>query len=180
MQDETAINCGTGKSKVYAPIGHKAPPQKKSLNSKENVTGSFTVNAAGDLADVTLVYDTKRNYATNKLRSLPKDGISGEWHMEHSENGWMDREVFLQILKNLDKWLTDHDVARPVILFIDGHTSHYGIAICDFADQAGIKLWLLKPNATQTLQPLDKVQYQILKREMLARVSAWLARNAGI
>ena len=180
VQDETALNCGTGKGRVFAPIGYKAAPQKKSLNSKENVTGSFTVTAAGDLADVTVVYGTQRNFARKKLEKLPKDGISGEWHAEHSENGWMDRDVFLQILKNLDKWLTDNDVARPVILFVDGHKSHYSLEICDFADEAGIKLWLLKPNSTQTLQPLDKVHYQILKKEISARVSAWLAQNPGI
>ena len=162
-----------------APKGHKAAPQLLSPNSKENVTACFTINAAGDLVDSTVIYSQKRNFARKKLEHLPKDGLGGEWHVEHSDNGWMDRDVFLNVLKNIDEYLTRHDIPRPVILFYDGHKSHYGIAICEFADKVGIKLWLLKPNSTSIIQPLDKLPYQLLKREILALTSAWLAGNAS-
>ena len=161
-------------------MGYRHPPQKISANSKESVTASFCINAAGDVADVTVIYATGKNYARNKLQDLPKLGATGEWHIMHSKKGWMDRNVFLEMLKNIDEWLTRNNIVRPIILFIDGHTSHYGIAICDFCDQKKIKLWLLKPNSTQKLQPLDRVHYQVYKKEIVAVTSVWLAKNAGI
>ena len=179
-QDETGVTCGTGKAKVFAPVGYKAPPQKRCPgNSKEGITTCFTINALGDVADVTVIYASGRNYARKKLRDLPKDGATGEWHIMHSDKGWMDRDVFLEMMRNFDQWLTQHNVTRPVVLFIDGHRAHYGIAICNFCDEKQIKLWLLKPNSTQKLQPLDRVHYQVYKRELTAVTSFWLAKNPG-
>ena len=127
-----------------------------------------------------MIYSTKKNYARSKLQDLPKDGATGEWHIMHSENGWMDRVVFLEMLRNFDQWLTNNNIQRPVILFIDGHKSHYGIAICEFCDEKQIKLFLFKPNCTDRCQPLDKVHYQLFKRVLSDFLSAWLAKNAGI
>ena len=180
-QDETGISGGTGKSRVFAPKGYKAAPQKRSPgNSHESTTACFTVNAAGDVADVTVIYATGRNFARKKLQNLPKLGATGEWHIMNSPKGWMDRDVFLEMLKNFDQWLTQHNITRPVILFMDGHTSHYSIAICDFCDENQIKLWLLKPNSTKKLQPLDVVHYQVYKKEVSARNSTWLAKHPGM
>ena len=70
-----------------------------------------------------------------------------------SDKGWTDQELFRH-------WLKNHFVryavpGRPILLLVDGHSSHYEPASVEFANEENIILFCLPPHTTQDTQPLD-------------------------
>ena len=68
--------------------------------------------------------------------------------------GWMTAEIF-------NKWFKCHflryaSAVRPIILLMDGHSSHYCPETIQLAAAEGVILFTLPPNTTHLSQPLDK------------------------
>ena len=79
-----------------------------------------------------------------------------------SSNGWIDLELF-------HSWLTDHFLkhavgSRPLLLLLDGHSSHYNPATIRFAKEHDVIVLCLPPNTTHESQPLDTCVFGLLKR----------------
>ena len=77
-----------------------------------------------------------------------------------SDNGWVDSELF-------KGWLTDHFIVnavgvRPILLLMDGHSSHFQPDLIEFARQYDI-LFCLPPHTTYESQPLDASVFKSLK-----------------
>ena len=125
-QDETSVQVGCGPSKVLAPTGTKVL-YNFTGSSREHVTASYTVSANGDCVPVGLVYKGVRNMASQHLKDLPSNGKSGSWKFGVTANGYVTREAFLDILKDLDEYLESNNVKRPVILFMDGQKGHISL-----------------------------------------------------
>ena len=121
-QDETALEFGSDHKKVLAPKGHKGPLYNTGGSSRSHVTLSVTVSASGEVAGVRVVYSGKRWSAEEKdlIENLPSDGVTGEWRFSKSEKGYVNREIFLDVLRDLNDHLNRKNIARPVILLIDG------------------------------------------------------------
>ena len=71
-----------------------------------------------------------------------------------SAKGWMTRELFSQ-------WFHAHFLAyipkhRPVILLMDGHSSHYCPETIRMAAKEQVVLCTLPPHTTHLTQPLDR------------------------
>ena len=68
--------------------------------------------------------------------------------------GWMTAVIF-------KKWFRRHflryaSAARPIILLMDGHSSHYCPETIELAAKEGVILFTLPPNTTHLTQSLDK------------------------
>ncbi|XP_053393873.1 uncharacterized protein LOC123537512 isoform X2 [Mercenaria mercenaria] len=89
--------------------------------------------------------------------SLPhqhyKDSVPSSWHFGHSENGYMDRDLFHKWFVNV--FVPNCGRERPVILVMDNHDSHISIAVIEKAISEGIVLLGLPGHSTHILQPLD-------------------------
>ena len=48
-------------------------------NTRDHITASFIVSAAGGMVPPHCVFKGVINVALNHLKDLPKDGLSGEW-----------------------------------------------------------------------------------------------------
>ena len=101
------------------------------------------VSAAGDFTSVRLVYKGEQR-RTKQIKDIPETGVAGKWGSSVAKNGYVTREVFLEILGDLVKHLDDNNIPRPVILYMDGYSGHLGPNISDFATQNGIVLRLLR------------------------------------
>ena len=66
----------------------------------------------------------------------PKGAIIGL-----SDSGWMDMHLFKQWLIN--HFICDANAARPLLLLLDGHSSHYNSKAVAFVQENGITLCLL-------------------------------------
>lgn len=79
-----------------------------------------------------------------------------------SKKGWIDGELF-------ELWFCRHFLAyvppvRPLLLLMDGHSSHYQPAVITRAAEEGVILFTLPPHTSHLTQPLDKGCFGPLKR----------------
>ncbi|XP_043494010.1 uncharacterized protein LOC122518920 isoform X4 [Polistes fuscatus] len=82
------------------------------------------VKKAGDLAPPLVVFSYKR--VPNNIReNMPHDWAAGK-----SDNGWMNGENFFEYIANIFyPWLIDNKIKFPVVLYIDGHSSHLTMTV---------------------------------------------------
>ena len=105
-----------------------------------------------------------------------KDGIPGTGYA-CSENGWIDTELFhLWLSKHIIKYAVS---SRPLLLVLDGHSTHYQPETVQFAKQNGIIMFCLPPDTTHVSQPLDTCVFRPLKKYWNDGVHAFLSRNPG-
>ena len=95
----------------------------------------------------------------------PNDALYGK-----SDSGWIDGELFLTWLKKIFiKYIVSQ---RPVVLFIDGHSTHITLDVIDLCREKEIILFCLPPHTTHALQPLDVAVFKGLKTQFSKSVGA--------
>lgn len=81
-----------------------------------------------------------------------------------TDSGWMNCDCFLEWLRNVFvKYLEEHNIERPVLLFLDNHSSHISLDIHYFCREFGIIMCTLYPNSTFLMQPLDVKSFGVIK-----------------
>ena len=151
-----------GEKNVYTASG----------DEKENLTVLVTANAAGVLAPPMIVYPYERLPAVI-ANSVPKD-----WCIGRSDSGWMCARTFYEYITNVFKpWLDTNSIPKPVILFLDGHSSHMTLHLSDFCKNNMIEVISLYPNSTHLLQPMDVAVFRPLKVAWQNQVKSWKMGN---
>ena len=94
-----------------------------------------------------------------------------------TDNGWMNGEVF-------DNWFTHHFLAhapavRPLLLLLDGHSTHYNPSFIRKAAQEKVIVFCLPPNTTHITQPLDKGVFGPLKVAWAEQCHRYMQLNPG-
>ena len=130
-------------------------PVTTTTGNKSQITVVACVSASGNYIPPMIVWDRK---------SLKQEWTTGEvagtlYGM--SSKGWMDMSLF-------EKWFTGHFLryapsVRPLLLLLDGHSSHYSPVAVKMAVEENIILFTLPPNTTHLSQPLDKGVFGPLK-----------------
>lgn len=157
-----------------APKGDKNIYQHVNCDEKECLTVLLTGNAGGELAPPMIVF---------KYERIPKDlamSVPSSWGIGKSANGWMCGETFYEYLSNIfHPWLVQKRITLPVILFIDGHSSHLTLHTSKFCDENGIILISLHPNSTHLIQPMDVAVFRTLKESWRNAVHEWRLQNVN-
>ena len=94
-----------------------------------------------------------------------------------SAKGWIDQELF-------DLWFTLHFLryapsVRPLLLLMDGHSSHYCPATIKRAAEEKVIVFSLPPNTTHLTQPLDKGIFGPLKVSWRQVCHQYLVKHPG-
>ena len=94
-----------------------------------------------------------------------------------NSNGWIDMELF-------PLWFTKHFLpnavfARPLLLLMDGHSSHYCPETIRFAQQHDVILFMLQPHTTDEMQPLDTAVFSSLKTHWKEVCHDYLQQHPG-
>ena len=94
-----------------------------------------------------------------------------------SDKGWIDSELF-------NGWLTQHFVKyatseRPVLLLLDGHSSHYQPDVVRYARDHGIIMFTLPPHTTADSQPMDVGCFGPLKKHWREVCHDYIHNNPG-
>ena len=89
-----------------------------------------------------------------------KDEVPGSRYAV-SDNGWIDQDLF-------NFWLTEHFLthavsSRPLLLLLDGHSSHFKPDTIRFAKDHNIVVFCVQPHTTHECQPLDCSLFSPLK-----------------
>ncbi|XP_022835853.1 tigger transposable element-derived protein 1-like [Spodoptera litura] len=170
--DETAFFFNPKGNKVLAPKGEKSVYQQVNSDEKECFTVLLGGNAAGQVLPPMVIF---------KYLRIPRElslSVPATWGIGRSDSGWMTMETFYEYICNIfDKWLNDNGIQKPVILFMDGHTSHMSFHLSKFCSENGIILIALYPNATHLLQPMDVAIFRSLKGAWRTAVKSWRLEN---
>ena len=80
-----------------------------------------------------------------------------------SELGWITADLF-------NSWLNDHFLkhavgARPLLLLLDGHSTHYQQNVVQNAREKGMVMLCLPPHMTHNVQPFDCAVFSLLKAQ---------------
>ena len=92
-----------------------------------------------------------------------------------SKNGWIDSELF-------ELWFNHHFLAhappmRPVLLLMDGHSSHFNPSVIKKAADERVVLFCLPPHTTHLTQPLDKGCFGPLKMHWRRECWTYVTNN---
>ena len=130
-------------------------PFSVSTGSKAQVSIAACVSVAGQSLPPFIIW---------KRKSMPPDLAIGELPGTEyglSEKGWMNGVLFHSWFRKV--FLRYAHASRPLLLLLDGHSSHYCLDTIQLATENEIIIFTLPPNTTHLTQPLDKGVFGPLK-----------------
>ena len=168
--DETGMPLDATHVKVVTQKGDRNPIAPSS-GDKSQITVVACVNAAGSFMPPMVIIDRK---------TLPPHFTEGEvpgTAYGMSAKGWIDQELF-------DGWFTTHflsyaPLVRPLLLLLDGHSSHYCPDTVRLAAKEKVIIFALPPNTTHITQPLDKGCFGPLKACWKEECHNFMSDNPG-
>lgn len=170
--DETNFQLCPKSKKVLAPRGARNVYEVERGASKANLTVMFSFSASGLIVPPMIIYPCVR------LREEIVDSVPREWGIGRSENGWMKAELFCQYIENIfHPFLVKNNVQLPVILFVDGHSTHLTYNVSQLCTRLDIILIAFYPNSTRILQPADVAAFKPLKTYWKKCVLEWRREN---
>ncbi|XP_063985944.1 uncharacterized protein LOC135167031 isoform X2 [Diachasmimorpha longicaudata] len=145
------------------------------FDENECLTALFCGNAAGDCLPPMITLNYVRIPAIVTALT-PKDYTIGR-----STNGWMTPGSFMDwIRKSFHPWLVTNGIEMPVVLYLNGHSSHLTLQLSDFCHDNGIELISIHPNYINFLQPMDVAVFHPLKAAWRDAITEWkMNKNGG-
>ena len=146
--DETGVTVVCKGGKVVTEIGHKNVWSITSGEKGKIHTILTCVSASGFPLLPFLIYPRQR--ITDKLN----EGAFARtvFTCKRFLTGWVNTELFLTWLKFFAQSIPP---SRPVLLILDGHSSHVSIEAIEFARNSDIHMLCIPAHTTNILQPLD-------------------------
>ena len=139
-------------------------------DTKEQITALCAISAAGDALPPMHIFPGTRFKYNPMLNCV--DGA----YFGHSPTGWISTELFYG-------WIANHFAkrvsVRPVVLLIDGHSSHIDIHTFKFCRENNILLYCLPPHSSHLTQPLDVSFFKPLKSAWGKACNSYCATNPG-
>ena len=144
--DETGVPLCPRPPKIIAKKGQNKVRYRTS-GQKSQITVLACGSATGHVQPPFIVFAAKQ---VSPLWTV--DEVNGS-RFAVSDNGWVDQELF-------NFWLTNHFLPnassrRPLLLLLDGHSSHFEPYSIQFAREHDVVIFCLPPHATHECQPLD-------------------------
>jgi hypothetical protein len=144
--DESGIPFDPRAPNVVATKGMKKV-RYRSSGKKGQVTVVGCASAAGQAIPPMVIFDAMR---------LNPEWTKGEFPGTTyglSDNGWINSELF-------EAWMSEHFLkhavsARPLLLVLDGHSTHYQPQVLRLAKENDVVMLCLPPHTTNEAQPLD-------------------------
>ena len=116
-------------------------------------------------------------FSGQRFHYNPLEGCVSGAYFGRSKKGWMTTELFYG-------WGANHfnlniPPGRPVVLLVDGHSTHIDIEISKFCSKSGILLYCLPAHSSHITQPLDVGFYGPLKQAWKKAVVEYSSNNIG-
>ena len=143
----------------------------RSTGKKGQITIVACGSATGQIIPPTVIFEAK-----NVNHSWTKNEIPGMCY-GCSDSGWITTELF-------ESWLCEHFLKhavseRPLLLLLDGHSTHYQPRLIRYARDNQIILLCLPPHTTHEAQPLDCTVFSPLKAQWRAVCHEYFQANPG-
>lgn len=168
--DETGMALNPASPRVVQEIGVKNPNFITSGN-KTQLTVLACTGASGYAIPPYIIFD-RLTWNPNLAEGEVPGSLYGL-----SKTGWIDSELF-------HLWFADHFLnyvphCRPLLLLLDGHSSHYCPSFIKLAAEKGVVVYVLPPNTTHITQPLDKGCFSPLKNAWSQVCHDFRCKNPG-
>ena len=168
--DETGLPLNPKPPKVIAGSSDRNPSFIGS-GDKTQITVVGCVSASGVALPPMVIWDRKT------LAPALADGEVGGTKYGLSDRGWMDSELF-------DGWFCKHFLQhssdeRPLMLLLDGHSSHFCPDTLRMAAKQDVVIFALSPNTTHLSQPLDKGCFGPFKTKWREVCHRYMSENPG-
>ena len=168
--DETGMPLGAYHHKVVAQAGSN-PTCITSNSSKSQVTVLACVSATGVAMPPFVIFQRKTMNQELTIGEIPGTLYGC------SEKGWINQKPFTH-------WFENHFIryillSRPVVLLMDGHSSHFCPNMIRMAAKEKVILFTLPPNTTHLIQPLDKGCFGPLKVAWRQACHRFCSQNPG-
>ena len=92
-------------------------------------------------------------------------------------SGWMNTQAFEHWVKNL--FVPNLPPIRPVVLLLDGHSSHIDFEIGRFCKENRVELICLPAHTSHITQPLDKGVFGPFKQEWRKQCTSFCQQHPG-
>lgn len=169
--DETCFLLCPKNKKVLAPKGTRNVYEIEH-NPKKNITVMFTFSAEGKVTPPMIIY------AQSRISEKIRQSVPSNWGLGCSENGWMKNELFYEYIGNVFyPFVRDQGIQFPIILFVDGHSTHMTFQLSELCRSLNIVLVALYPNATRIMQPADVAAFKPLKNAWKSSVLEFRRNN---
>ncbi|KAL7304258.1 hypothetical protein TKK_0003062 [Trichogramma kaykai] len=156
--DEAGFSLNPTPTNVLATTGCKNVYKVVGANEKENVNVLMIVNAAGSIGPSSVLFKGE-NLPSQAAGAAPADFMFG-----CAPEGMMDSCNFYEYIVNgFDVYLTENNVEKPVVLYLDKHGSHLSLPLSKYCETHGIELIGLHSNTTHFTQPCDVGLFRPLK-----------------
>ena len=168
--DETGMPLQPTPPRVVAERGMKNPSAPVS-GDRSQITVLACCSASGYVLPPFVIFDRLN------LRPELTDGEVPGTIYGLSRKGWIDGELF-------ELWFCRHFLSyapqvRPLLLLMDGHSSHYQPAVITRAAEEGVILFTLPPHTSHLTQPLDKGCFGPLKKHWQQECWQYTTKNPG-
>ena len=94
-----------------------------------------------------------------------------------SEKGWINTDLFEGWL--VEQFIVNAVSGRPLLLLLDGHSTHYQPEVVRFARDHEIIILCLPPHTTHEVQPLDCGVFKPLKAQWTNVCHQYFQKNPG-
>ncbi len=139
--------------------------------NKTNITVLGCVSASGYSLPPMVIFSRK-----NLTPELTRGEVPGTIY-GLSSSGWIDTELFYHWFRR--HFLEYAPSVRPLLLLLDGHSSHYGPEFIRLACENGVIVFCLPPHLTHLLQPLDATCFHSLKSYWDLTCDKFMSLNPG-
>ena len=167
--DETGLPLQHSFSSVVGVKGQKHP-RSITTGTKKHISVLACANAGGYVLPQLVIFSRK-----GLSPELTKGEVPSTMY-GLSDNGWMTGEIF-------ENWFAHHflvhtPATRPLLLLLDGHSTHYNPSFIRRAQEKVI-VFCLPPNTTHLIQPLDKGVFGPLKVYWNQECHRYMMKNPG-
>ena len=168
--DETGMPLDPRAPKLLCKTGSRSFVTVSS-GDKSQITVVGCVSAAGYCIPPMVIYDRQ-----TLQQDMSKGEVGGTLY-GLSKKGWIDQELCRVWFKH--HFLRYAPPTRPLLLLMDGHSTHYCPETINCARAARVVLFTLPPNTTHVSQPLDKGCFGPLKAQWRSVCHEFLSQNPG-
>ena len=116
-------------------------------NCKSQITNLSAICANGNTLPQMIIYPGKTINPSVAV-DLPSGSLAYA-----TSSRWINTDAFVFWLRNL--FLPNLTPIRPVLLLVDGHTSHLDLEVAKLMRENNIEIFCLLPHTINAVQPLD-------------------------
>lgn len=171
--DETAaLTVQNKQGKVVALKGSRQVSKVTSAERGTLVTTCCIISAAGTWLPPAMIFP-RVHFKPHMLHGAPPGTLGLA-----SKSGWMNNELFVDVLKHFIKH-SNSSKQSPSMLLYDNHESHISLAAINIAKENGITVITFPPHSTHKLQPLDVGVFKAFQAYYSRAIDSWMMHHPG-